>query len=57
MCIGCATVKPYDHAYLNDPEMQMSSNGAKKFEEYTHTIREGSTTPGGTKASGGCGCN
>ena len=54
---GCQSVKPYQRVYLNDPEMQMGSNSGKKFEGYVQSIREGATEAGGTKASGGCGCN
>ena len=54
---ACQTVKPYQRIYLNDPEMQLGSNTGKKFEGYVESIREGATEAGGTKSSGGCGCN
>ena len=55
--LGCQAVKPYQRAYLNDPEMQLGSNSGKKFEGYVESIREGATGAGGSKSSGGCGCN
>lgn len=55
--IGCQTVKPYQRVYVNDPEMQMGSNSGKRFEGYVESIREGAIPAGGTKSSGGCGCN
>jgi len=54
---GCQSVKPYQRVYLNDPEMQLGGNSGKKFEGYIESIREGATEAGGTKSSGGCGCN
>lgn len=55
--LGCAVVKPYQRVYINDPEMQMGNNSGKKFEGYVESIREGSIPAGGSKSSGGCGCN
>jgi hypothetical protein len=57
MLVGCQTVKPYQRAYLNDPEMQMGLKAGQGFEAYVESIREGATPPGGAKTSGGCGCN
>lgn len=54
---GCATVKPYQRVYLNDPEMQMGKRPGVTFGDYVHAIRSGSTVAGSKKASGGCGCN
>jgi len=54
---ACQSVKPYQRVYLNDPEMQLGSNSGKKFEGYVESIREGATEAGGSKSSGGCGCN
>jgi hypothetical protein len=53
---GCHPVKPFQRAYLNDPEMQMGVRKVQAFGDYVHAIREGAT-PAGGKASGGCGCN
>jgi hypothetical protein len=57
MFSSCMAVKPYDMVYLNDPEMQPGNSAGKNFENYVHTIREGATPAGGSKSSGGCGCN
>ena len=43
--------------YVNDPEMQMATDAGKNFQNYIHSVREGATPAGGSKASGGCGCN
>lgn len=43
--------------YQNDPEMQMGSSSGKGYELYIESIREGATPAGGSKSSGGCGCN
>ena len=52
---ACATVAPYERQYVSDPEMQMGTD--KGFNNYVHSIREGSVPAEGTKTSGGCGCN
>lgn len=54
---SCATVKPYQRVFLNDPEMQLGGGTAMTFEDYVHAIRTGSVVAGTKKASGGCGCN
>lgn len=54
---SCVTLKPYDRVFVNDPEMQMSEDAGKNFEDYVHSIREGATPAGSNKSSGGCGCN
>ncbi len=43
--------------YQNDPEMQMGNSSGKSYELYIQSIREGASTSGGSKSSGGCGCN
>jgi hypothetical protein len=55
--VSCASLKPYDRVYVNDPEMQMGNDAGKNFENYVHSIREGATPAGNSKGSGGCGCN
>ena len=55
--MSCASVKPYERQYLNDREMQMSSDSGKSFNNYVHSIREGTVPVGSAKGSGGCGCN
>ena len=54
---SCETLKPYERVYVNDPLMQMGNSAPKNFENYVHTIREGSIPTGSSKSSGGCGCN
>ena len=54
---ACQTVKPYQRVYLNDFEMRRGGNGARGFEQYVFTIREGGSGGGSAKTSGGCGCN
>ena len=54
---SCTTLKPYEMVYVNDPEMQMATDAGKNFQNYIHSVREGATPAGGSKASGGCGCN
>jgi len=57
MISSCATVKPWERVYLNDPQMQLKHTTGKNFSNYVHSIREGSIPAGSTKSSGGCGCN
>ena len=54
---SCTVVKPYQRVYLNDTEMQIGIHSVQKIEQDAQTIREGATSPGGAKSSGGCGCN
>jgi hypothetical protein len=53
---SCATVKPYERAYLNDQEMQVGTSASAQFEDYYQSIREGSVPSGNAKTSDGCGC-
>lgn len=53
---SCIVVAPYEKQFVNDPEMQMSGDAGKGFNNYVNTIREGAIPAEGTKASGGCGC-
>jgi hypothetical protein len=54
---SCVSIKPYERQFVNDPEMQLSDDAGRNFNSYVHSIREGATPAGTTKASGGCGCN
>lgn len=54
---SCASVKPHEMVYLNDSEMQMGNSSEKAFEVYVGSIREGASSAGSGKSSGGCGCN
>ena len=53
---SCVSLSAYDALYINDDEMDMTDNASDNFENYVHTIREGATTSGSSKSSGGCGC-
>jgi len=57
MASSCATIKPWDRVYLNDPQMQLSHSTGMNFSNYVHAVREGGIPAGSTKSSGGCGCN
>ncbi len=54
---SCATVKPYQRAYLNDAAMQAGKTDIERFDENVQSYREGASGGGSGKASGGCGCN
>lgn len=53
---GCASVKPYDKAYVNDEEMETSPRAEEVFEFNSETYREGASGGAGAKSGGGCGC-
>jgi hypothetical protein len=54
---GCTTLKPYERVYVNDPEMRFGSDAGQSFDGYVRSIRTGAVPAGGSKSSGGCGCN
>ncbi|WP_026996149.1 DUF4266 domain-containing protein [Flectobacillus major] len=54
---ACTSVKPYQKAYLNDSEMELSSRKSVKFEQNFQLYREGASGANGGKTGGGCGCN
>lgn len=54
---SCATVQPYERQFVSDYEMQLTDDEGQGFNNYVHSIREGSTPSTAGKASGGCGCN
>jgi len=54
---SCASVKPYEKMYLNDPEMALEVRKLDFFEINFHTYREGASGANGGKVGGGCGCN
>ena len=53
---SCASVKPYQRVYLNDPQMQVGVKSSAQFEDYYQSIREGSTSASFGKSAEGCGC-
>ncbi len=54
---GCASVKPYQKAYLNDAEMELAARKSEKSENSFQSYREGAAGANGGKTGGGCGCN
>jgi len=54
---SCKVVKPHERIFINDPEMQLGSDEMDNYDNYVHSIREGSIPAGSAKSSGGCGCN
>ncbi len=54
---SCATVKPYQKQYLNDPCMALEQLQLDYFEVNFQTYREGASGANGGKVGGGCGCN
>ncbi len=54
---SCTALKPYEKVYVNDPEMQMGGDSSESYNKYVQSIREGGIPAGGSKGSGGCGCN
>jgi hypothetical protein len=54
---GCASVKPYQKAYLNDAEMELAARRAEQSENSFQSYREGAAGANGGKTGGGCGCN
>jgi len=54
---GCATVKPYQKAYINDAEMELSARKSEQSENSFQSYREGAAGANGGKTGGGCGCN
>lgn len=53
---SCSTIAPFERQYLSDPEMQMGLDAGQEFNNYVHSIREGSSPAASIKSSGGCGC-
>ncbi len=54
---SCVSVRPYQKAYLNDSEMELSLAKTEKYEQNFLLYREGSSGANGGKSGGGCGCN
>lgn len=57
IAVACQSVKPYQKAYLNDAEMELSARKVQKFEFNFQAYREGASGATGGKTGGGCGCN
>lgn len=54
---SCAKVLPHQRAYLNQPDMELSSKTIEKPEMNFESYREGASGGNGGKVGGGCGCN
>lgn len=54
---SCESVKEYEKAKLNDPEMRLSARTSERFESTFQVYREGAAGANGGKSGGGCGCN
>ncbi|WP_437179352.1 DUF4266 domain-containing protein [Pontibacter liquoris] len=54
---SCEAVKPFQKAYLNEEEMQLSMHKSESFEVNFESYREGGSGANGGKVGGGCGCN
>ncbi len=57
MLSSCEAVKPYQKAYLNEEEMQLSMRKVEAYELNFQSYREGASGANGGKVGGGCGCN
>ena len=57
LCSSCATVEPYQKAFLNDKEMQLTRNKTEYFQTSFQEYREGSSGGSSGVSSAGCGCN
>ena len=54
---SCTVVKEYQKVYINDPDMQLADQKAKRFETNFQVYREAASGANGGKSGGGCGCN
>lgn len=57
MSQSCSSVKPFQKAYLNDQEMELSARAIEYFCINYQSYREGASGANGGKVGGGCGCN
>lgn len=54
---SCASVKPYQKAFLNDEDMELASGKVGSIESSFQAYREGASGAESGKIGGGCGCN
>ncbi|PKA83507.1 uncharacterized protein DUF4266 [Ulvibacter sp. MAR_2010_11] len=54
---SCVVIKEYEKVTINDPDMALSDESSKRFENYAHAYREAASGANGGKTGGGCGCN
>lgn len=55
--VSCMTVKPYERAQLNDPDMLLADIKCDRNLLTAHSYREAASGGNGGKTGGGCGCN
>ncbi len=54
---SCNSVKEYEKAKINDPDMKLSARTAERYETTFQVYREAAAGANGGKSGGGCGCN
>ena len=54
---SCKSVKEYEKAKINDPDMKLSAKTAERYETSFQVYREAAAGANGGKSGGGCGCN
>lgn len=57
LTFSCVPVRPYQKAWLNDEDMNLSPRKVEMFETSAESYREGASGANGGKTGGGCGCN
>ena len=53
---SCAQLQPYERAWYDDPEMELSPGFTEGAELNFQSYREGARGAQGSKGGGGCGC-
>lgn len=54
---SCKSVKEYEKAKINDPDMKLSAKSSERYETSFQVYREAAAGANGGKSGGGCGCN
>lgn len=54
---SCNSVKEYEKAKINDPDMKLSAKTTERYETTFQVYREAAAGANGGKSGGGCGCN
>lgn len=54
---SCNSVKEYEKAKINDPDMKLTARTAERYETTFQVYREAAAGANGGKSGGGCGCN
>jgi uncharacterized lipoprotein len=54
---SCNSVKEYEKAKINDPDMKLAARTAERYETTFQVYREAAAGANGGKSGGGCGCN